>query len=206
MRLCQTVWLYAYQLQMRITMAPKTLAIGLLLLSACCPPREAQHPHCATVRWLDLDRPVGLRVVNILFSSEVDGRVLEQLRARLAMVATREATSEPANFGDRLDSQTQRARDPIETGVLDVVKDLAGSDRPRIVVPPLISPDGMVVDRRITPKVLVSEVANGVAKLSKRGDVSDVIDSPYGRHVFILLERVPEHLATPAEVSRLCSP
>jgi hypothetical protein len=77
------------------------------------------------------------------------------------------------------------------------------SSEPAPPAPPGRS-DGLVADRRIGPGLFVQDVVPVIAALERRGEASPVTESPFGLHVFVLLEKLPRHFASDAERDAMC--
>ncbi len=154
------------------------------------------------MHWLDLNRSEGLRVANVLVHDVKDRPELE--RVRDALVSNAPAPSTPARYRDALDGTTAIDPDPL----LERLKRIAKEDCPNagVTVMPLADRDGLIMDRRSSPGVYVQSIVAALGKLHRRGDVSEVVETPYGLHVLVLLETVPGQSASKSERDKLCPP
>jgi hypothetical protein len=153
------------------------------------------------MHWLDLNRSETRRVLNVQGALE-DRSGLEKLRSALSSEPAPPAP--PGRFRDQLDSKSARSADPLA----DRVRALTRATVPSASVTelPLVESDGLVADRRIDPGLFVQDVVPVIAALERRGEASPVTESPFGLHVFVLLEKLPRHLASDAERDAMCPP
>lgn len=163
-------------------------------------------------RWIDVDRPEGARTVQAVAiagegaAQEVRAqakRLAEQWRAALGP-ARDEAQREPPptrEERDRFRTDPRRWSDPAADAFLRAVQNVAAEGVPtQSGVMPVIAADGRVMDLDWPGgSTFVSEYARAAHALQARGELSAVVESVYGYHVIMLLERLPARRLSEAQ-------
>lgn len=130
-------------------------------------------------RWLEFDRPRALRTVQVFFPVQPpldeDLQFANAQRVRAAV----EGTHNLEQFG-------KKARDVLE-----------GVDEHRVYEMPPLSRDGRIVpmnakDRNVGG--VSKHLAEAVGQLSHAGDISDVVGTEDGYHVFFVTEVIPKRV------------
>jgi hypothetical protein len=186
----------------------------ILAEARATPPTDAELSEASARRWLEIDRPEGFRTVHavVRYTDKDDeavkarGRALaEAIRAAVVPISERAATM-PAIEGmsmaaprtasqddpDPLAAAFRVAATAVPAGGLQVVAES---------LPPVTAAGRLLIpgDER-----LEEGFARDAASLSARGALSPVVESPYGAHVIMLLERTPAiQLLGDARLARL---
>jgi peptidyl-prolyl cis-trans isomerase C len=192
------------------------LVLGRLLETARATPPTAEELRAATERrWLDVDRPEGFRTVHavVTFKAEDDdGKkrsardLAAAIRASVQPLSERVATLSPVDgappTGPRIGPKDDP--DPLSAAFRGIAAEVPVPAGLEVKVEPLpvISAEGRVFtpgDQRMDPSF-----AKGAAALAERGSLSGLVESSFGVHVIMLLERTPpQRLDGEARVARL---
>jgi peptidyl-prolyl cis-trans isomerase C len=146
--------------------------------AAATPPTDAELADVTALHFVELDRPEAFRVVHavVLFPANADAASRSHARAVAERVAKAVASAATAD-AFRLGAQSVESE-----GLERRVEELAP-----------VAEDGRVVDVQ-NPAVrgrLVPEFARAAARLRTPGQKSGIVETPYGYHVLMLLERTP---------------
>jgi hypothetical protein len=141
-------------------------------------------------RWLELDRPEGFRVVHAVVKTKEGADEAARARAEVVARSVREAVL-PVSEKAKSTPLSRDAADPIVDAFKRAV-DLVARDGFEIKVEALdpVAADGRVLS--LEGGGYEKPFAEGASKLVARGDLSDVVLTPYGCHVLLLLERISE--------------
>ena len=176
----------------------------LLTEARSTPPTEKELADAARRRWLDVDRPEGSLVVHAVVrfgeTEAADKKaqalaVARAIRSAVVPIASHvEANAAPpsaVSTAARTATPTSGDIDPLARAFRHAAEavDHAGFDV-TIESLPAFAPDGRAL---IAGSDAVFEVsfARAAAALPVRGAVSDVVVTPFGAHVILLLERTP---------------
>lgn len=139
------------------------------------PPTEAELKKIQAERWMDFDRPVAVATAHAL----VRGSDRERARALAERIAQATAGARDA------EPFMARARQ-VSAGDLDVVVEQL----------PFIAPDGRAVyldpsdPRRLRADSFDPAFAKAAHAIGEKGDQSGVVETSFGHHVILLLDRV----------------
>jgi hypothetical protein len=150
-------------------------------------------------RWLELDRPEGFRVVHAVVRTDEGIDEAKRNRAKVVAEAIREAVKiavEKAKTTTHPGEQTDPVVEVFKTAAEAVERD-GFTIKVEALEP--VAMDGRVLS--LGGGGYEKAFAEGAAKLAARGDLSDIVTTPYGLHVMLLLERIPE-ARTPLEERR----
>ena len=148
------------------------------------PPTDDEVERVTKQQWLDFDRPVSARTVHFiaLTNKAEDETPARSLAERF--VGMVEGITDKDEF--------IRKGETLKGGAVDVkVEDL-----------PPVTPDGRIADLKnrpppgIEPRRFDVAFATAANAIPNVGDKSPVTESPYGWHVIMLLERIPEERPT----------
>lgn len=154
------------------------------------PVTDAELDDVTARHWLDLDRPDAARVVHALVSPKKSAP--ESARAKAPSVAAeiRKAIAPAVDAAQHTEPpKDARAEDPVTEVFRKLAMSVAASDLDVRVEPlPPVVADG----RTFVPgQTFDPAFAKAAIALTKRGDVSPVIETSFGFHVLLLLERIP---------------
>ena len=168
----------------------------------------------AARHWLDVDRPDGFRAVHAVVqvddqadqATRASARALaERIRVALGPVAEQtRGTSPPARQGvERFRFDSSDRRDPAIDAFLRAVAAIdAGGLRVHSEPLQVVAADGRVLDYDAEPGASYApEFAAGTAALRERGELSSIVQSSFGYHVIMLLERLPGRHASESELT-----
>lgn len=157
---------------------------------AAGPVTDAELDEMTARHWIDLDRPEAARTVHAIVTLKKDAPADARAAAATLAGAIRSAVS---RLGDALAAP---AGDPParEDPVVGVVRQAVNAVPPggldvRVESLPAIVADGRVVSAN--GGKLDPTFARAALQLERRGEVSPVIETQFGMHVIVLLERVP---------------
>lgn len=141
-------------------------------------------------RWLELDRPEGFRVVHAVVRTKEGADEATRSRAAAVARAVRDAALPVAELA----KTTPPSREQVDP-VVDAFKRAAegvARDGFDVKVESLepVAADGRVLS--LSGGGYEKPFVEGASKLTTRGEVSEVVLTPYGCHVLLLLERIPE--------------
>jgi peptidyl-prolyl cis-trans isomerase C len=172
------------------------------------PPTEEELAAAAARKWLDVDRPEGVRVVHavVRFDPQKDDdakkararEVAEAIRAAVRPIAE-QAAAVPLPEGAPAPNRRiapQDDPDPL-SGAFRRVASAVPHDGVEVVVEPLppVAADGrLLVPGNEAP--LDRGFAEAAFALPARGALSPITASPFGLHVILLLERTPPSVLT----------
>jgi hypothetical protein len=158
------------------------------------PVTDAELDAVTARHWVELDRPESSRTVHAIVLLKKDAppdartsasQLAETIRGAVAKVTDVASSSEPQR-------DPRSPEDPVVAAFRKAVTDVPKGDRDIRVEPlPPVAADGRVVSE--AGGHFDEAFARAAAKLERRGDVSPVIESSFGYHVILLLERVPAH-------------
>jgi hypothetical protein len=142
------------------------------------PPTDAEVSKATELHFVELDRPAAFRVIHTvaLLANAADPATRARARAVAEQVAKAVASATTA------DAFRSAAAAVSHEGIEIKTEELAP-----------MAEDGRVVDLR-NPTArgsFVPEFARAAARLQSEGQKSGVIETPYGYHVMLLLERIP---------------
>ncbi|MFO0755235.1 MAG: peptidyl-prolyl cis-trans isomerase [Byssovorax sp.] len=150
-------------------------------------------------RWLEYDRPEGVRVVHavVLVDAKADAAkqqqaqaVAEALRAALVAVHDRAGSLPLPAPPDKPEPGRPPPEDPLSQAFLRAAGEVphVGFELKPEELPP-VAADG----RMLIPKSgsLVPEFAQAAVQLEERGELSGIVRTPFGLHVMMLLEKLP---------------
>ncbi len=143
-----------------------------------------------TRRWLELDRPEGFRVVHAVVRTKDGADEATRSRAAAVARAVRDAVLSVAELAKTTPLSREQA-DPVVDAFKRAV-DTVARDGFEIKVELLdpVAADGRVLS--LSGGGYEKPFAEGASKLTARGELSEVVLTPYGCHVLLLLERIPE--------------
>ncbi len=156
-------------------------------------PTEAEIADETARRWWELDRPSAVRTVHVVVRAAHGSADRKAARRLAALLHERlEGLSDAESF-----MKVAKAADP---GKLKVVVERL----------PAVALDGRVVPDQpphpgAEPQTLSRRYSEAAHALSKVGDVSGVVDTEFGCHVILLVERVAAKRRSLAERRRLVS-
>jgi hypothetical protein len=168
----------------------------------------------AAQHWLDVDRPDGFRTVHALV--QVDEKaddatrsrahaLAERIRAALGPTAEQTRSSSPPARAEaeRLRFDANDTRDPAIAAFKRAVTALdAGGLGVRVEALPAVAADGRVIDYSAERgATFVPEFSAAAAALRERGEVSAIVQTSFGYHVIMLLERLPGRHASQGELT-----
>jgi hypothetical protein len=165
---------------------------------------------CKALYWIDMDRPVTMRTIHAFVKGEESDSLArdtaERIRAAARGLETVAKTTQPAKYADVVDQGSVADGDLLAKAFEGAVPSAVTSRavEARVELLPLVSLDGIIVDRKSGPHSLEPAFSQAMAKLGKRGDVSEVVSTPFGYHVIVLLERVAGHTASDSELASYC--
>jgi hypothetical protein len=155
------------------------------------PVTDAELEEVTARHWLDLDRPDAARTVHavVALNKEVPraaaSELAEAIRAAVAKIADAASTSEPQR-------DPRGPEDPAVTAFRKAATEIPKGDRDvRVEVLHPVAADGRVVSE--AGGRLDDTFARAATRLERRGDLSSVIETPFGFHVILLLERIAGH-------------
>jgi peptidyl-prolyl cis-trans isomerase C len=175
------------------------------------PVTDAELREATERRWFELDRPAGSRTVHaVVRLNEKDdaarrkkaSEIADALRAAVAPLgSSEEALREPPSSSA---DPPAPAAPPLEDPLIALFKARVASvprDGFEIVAEelPPVTADGRVLEPG--GFTFAPEFAAAAAALTRRGDLSPPVLSPFGFHVILLLERTPPR-AVPADERR----
>lgn len=166
------------------------------------PVTDAELDEVTQRHWTDLDRPDAARVVHAVVM--VKPKSTDQLRARTPAIAAaiRSAIAPAAELA----TQTQPPKDPKgpEDPVIAAFRKAATSVLAEGLEVRVEALSPVVADGRTLAadgSRLEDRFAQAAVALTRRGDVSPVVETSFGSHVLVLLERIPGH-SVPREERR----
>lgn len=181
-------------------------------------PSPAELGEWARRRWIDVDWPVGYRTVHAVAMVAEDAPASDRARARAlaerwllpAAAAARVARQElaPNREGEaRFRFDRRLIVDAAAKEFIAAIRAVDGTgQKAQVERLPVVAADGRVIDYGAPPGAeFVREFTAAAAQLSRRGDLSDVVESPFGYHVILLLERLPARQLPEAERRRVLS-
>ncbi|APR86922.1 hypothetical protein A7982_12271 [Minicystis rosea] len=187
----------------------------ILAEARATPPTEAELREAAARKWLEVDRPEGARTVHavVQFNREKDGEgvrsraraVAEAIRAAVVPIADRAGTM-PLAEGAPLPVTRQLATedpDPLSSA-FRVAASAVPRDNLEVTIQPLppVAADTRVLQAgggNFDPAYAAAALA-----LPARGALSQIVESSFGFHVILLLEKIPAQiLEGEARVARL---
>jgi peptidyl-prolyl cis-trans isomerase C len=192
----------------------RRLLRALLAEARRTPPTEEELRSATSRRWLEIDRPEGSRTVHVVVMFSATDPEEKKARAR-ALAATLRRAIEPAveraaGVAPHDDAPAPSPRigpqndpDPLSRAFREAVQgvDTQGLEVRAEPLPP-VAADGRILEPG--DKSLGLEYAKAAAALPGRGSLSAIVESPFGAHVILLLERTPAQvLAGEARVARL---
>jgi peptidyl-prolyl cis-trans isomerase C len=178
------------------------------------PPTPAELDAAAARRWLEVDRPEGFRTVHAVVRYEAkddDAKkararaVAEAIRAAALPVSERAATLPLIEGAPQPTARTAPGADPDPlSGAFRLAVSAVPADGFQVVAEPLpaVSATGRLLapgDGRLDP-----DFSRAAAALPARGALSPIVETAFGLHVILLLERTPALvLEGEARVARL---
>lgn len=141
-------------------------------------------------RWLELDRPEGFRVVHAVVRTKENMDEATLGRAKVVAQGVHDALMPVAEMA-KTTPQPRDAADPVVDAFKRAV-DAVARDGFEIKVEAL---DPVAADGRVLSMAgggYEKPFTEGAAKLDARGALSEIVPTPYGLHVLLLLERIPE--------------
>lgn len=176
------------------------------------PVTDAELREATERRWFELDRPAGSRTVHaVVRLNEKDGadrrakalEIAEAVRAAVAPLSSSpEAAREPSSSSADPSTPAAPPEDPLITlfkaRVASVPHD--GFEIIAEELPP-VTADGRVIEPG--GFTFAPEFAAAAAALSRRGDLSPPVASPFGLHIILLLERTPPRTRSADERRKL---
>jgi hypothetical protein len=166
------------------------------------PVTDAELDEVTQRHWMELDCPDAARVVHAVVIAS--SKAPDALRARTPAIAAaiRNAIAPAASIA----TQTEPPRDPKgpEDPVIAAFRKAAtgvpaeGLEVRVEALPPVVA-DGRTLSS--DDMHLEDRFARAAVALTRRGDVSPVIETSFGAHVLLLLERIPGH-SVPREERR----
>jgi hypothetical protein len=167
----------------------------------------------AESRWIDVDRPDGLRTIHAVVMADDKADAAKRARARELAERIRAAleptvdqvgsSAAPARQeADKFRFDPSDERDPALAAFRRAASAVdSGGQQVRIEPLPVVAGDGRVIDYGTEPgATFAAEFAEAAAALRSRGQLSPVVASPFGYHVIMLLERLPGRHATESEL------
>jgi peptidyl-prolyl cis-trans isomerase C len=144
-------------------------------------------------RFLDLDRPPGARTVHAVLRLGKRDAAARRKHASSIAEAIRAAVAPLANAGIDVPDRAQPQGDAPDP-LIERFRQAAAAvphDGFELIIEPLppVAADGRVLEPG--GKTFALEFASAAAALMTRGEVSPLVESPFGLHVIMLLERTP---------------
>lgn len=154
------------------------------------PVTDAELDDVTARHWIDLDRPDAARVVHVLVSPKK--KAPESARATTPKVAEeiRKALGPAIEKAQQTEAPKEaRVEDPVIEVFRKIASTVSAADLDVRVEP--LAP--VVADGRtfVPGQTFDAAFAKAAVALGKRGDVSPVIETQFGSHVLLLLERIP---------------
>jgi peptidyl-prolyl cis-trans isomerase C len=177
----------------------------ILVQARAAPPTEAELRDATARRWLEVDRPEGFRTVHAVVRFEPGDDDAKKARARALAEAIRRAALPIAERAPdlplpegvsaanaRVSLAPKDDPDPLSAAFRQMVPAVAARDSGLQVVAEALPPVS-VEGRVLVPgdEHLDDAFARAAAALSGRGALSPVVESRFGAHVILLLERTP---------------
>jgi peptidyl-prolyl cis-trans isomerase C len=177
------------------------------------PVTDAELREATERRWYELDRPAGSRTVHAVVRLNEKDDAARRARASAIAAAIRaavaplsssaEAAAEPPSSSA---APSSPAAPPPEDPLIALFKARVASvprDGFEIVAEelPPVAADGRVIEPG--GFTFATEFAVAAAALTRRGELSPPVPSPFGLHVILLLERTPPRAVPAAERRRL---
>jgi peptidyl-prolyl cis-trans isomerase C len=175
------------------------------------PATDAELREVTERRWFELDRPAGFRtvhaVVRLTEKDPADRRakasaIAGALRAAVAPLSSSEEAAREPPSSSAEPSSTPPPEDPLvslfKTRVAAVPRD--GFDVVAEELPP-VAADGRVLESG--GFTFAPEFATAASALTRRGELSPPVLSPFGVHVILLLERTPPRVVPEDERRQL---
>lgn len=154
------------------------------------PVTDAELDEITARHWTDLDRPDASRVVHALVSPKKNAADGARARASSLAADIRKAITPAIDAAQHTEPPADpRAEDPVTEIFRKAATSVSASDLDVRVEPlaPVVA-DG----RTFVPGLTLDPAfAKAAVALTKRGDVSPVIETSFGFHVLLLLQRVP---------------
>ncbi|MFT3765013.1 MAG: peptidyl-prolyl cis-trans isomerase [Minicystis sp.] len=171
------------------------------------PPTEDELREAAARKWLDVDRPEGFRTVHAVVLSDPQKddpakrararAVADAIRAAVLPIAERAATMPLAEGAPLPTARQIPADDPDPlSGAFRKEATAVPRDGFDVTVEPL---PAIAVDGRVLApggERFDTGFAAAASALAARGALSPVVESPFGYHVILLLERSPAQILT----------
>jgi hypothetical protein len=170
------------------------------------PPTEAELAAAASRRWLEVDRPEGMRTVHALVRFEGKDDDAQKARARalaevirgaLLPVAARAPDLSPVEGAPRTGPRIAPADDPDPlSGAFRQAATAVPTEGLQVQVEPLpaVTADGRVL--AAGDEHFDLDFVRAAAALPARGALSPVVVTRFGAHVIMLLERTPAVVLT----------
>lgn len=155
------------------------------------PVTDAELDEITARRWMELDRPDAARTVHAVVTLKKDATPDARARAAALAESIRKSIAPAAEIAQRTEPPKQQGgpEDEAVAAFRTAAKAVPKGDLEVRIEP--LSP--VVADgRTLTPGMqLERPFAQAALALAHRGDTSPVIETSYGFHVILLLERVP---------------
>jgi peptidyl-prolyl cis-trans isomerase C len=163
-------------------------------------------------RWVDLDRPEGFRTVHAVAMVAPGDDPTQRDRARELADDWLAAAAKAAALARRLPAPVRQRKarfrfDPqstVDPAATEFMKALRGVDaqgqKHQVERLPVVAADGRVIDYGAPQgSLFVQDFCAAAAKLRRRGDLSPVVETQFGYHVILLLERLPALELSPVQ-------
>ncbi len=166
------------------------------------PVTDAELDEVTARHWTELDRPEAARTAHAVVLLKKNASPAERAKALSVAEAIRKAVA-PVAESARASAPPgdSRADDPAFPPLRQAVNTVPKDDfEVRVEALPPVVADG----RSITGQGALEEAyAKAAVALERRGDVSPVVETSYGFHVLILLERIPAQIVPREERRRV---